>query len=386
MCHQSFLKCALVFAVACTAKTSLAAEVTLAWDPDPSPNIAGYHVHAGTSSGVYTQILEEGKTTSTVISNLVDGTTYFFVVTAYNTSGAESAPSNQVSYNSTSTSSPTPTPTPTPAPTPSATPTATPSPTPSPTPTPTPAVKVTVQTNPSGRTFAVDGTSYSAARTFSWAPGSSHTIATSSPQSGGTGVRYVWSKWSDSSGITHTVAPTISTTYTANFTKQYYLTMKPGTGGSVSPNSGWKNSGTTHSIGANATTGYTFSGWTGSGTGSRSGTSNPTSITMNGPITETAAFNQRPKVHAGPNQTIIINTGGAKLHGTASDDGLPNPPGKLSYHWTKVSGPHEVSFTAPHSLSTTATFGGVPGIYVLRLSVTDGQLWASDTVTITVKR
>jgi uncharacterized repeat protein (TIGR02543 family) len=196
----------------------------------------------------------------------------------------------------------------------------------------------------------------------------------------------VWSKWSDGGGISHTVAPTIPTTYTANFTKQYYLTMKPGTGGTVSPSSGWKNSGTTHSISAKAATGYAFNGWTGNGTGSHSGTNNPASITINGPIIEKAAFNQRPKVYAGPDQTYIVNTGGAKLRGTASDDGLPNPPGKLSYSWSKVSGPHQVSFTASHSLSTTATFGEVPGIYVLKLSVTDGQLWASDTVTVTVRR
>ena len=35
---------------------------------------------------------------------------------------------------------------------------------------------------------------------------------------------------------------------------------------------------------------YSFSGWTGGGAGSYSGTNNPASITMNGPITETAAF------------------------------------------------------------------------------------------------
>src|SRR5436190_626874 len=37
-----------------------------------------------------------------------------------------------------------------------------------------------------------------------------------------------------------------------------------------------------------------FTGWTGSGTGSFTGTTNPVSITMNGPITETAAFTQNP--------------------------------------------------------------------------------------------
>src|SRR5205814_10488410 len=98
--------------------------------------------------------------------------------------------------------------------------------------------------------------------------------------------------------ISHTVAPTKNTTYTAKFTTQYYLTMSHGAGGTVSPSSGWKNSGAAVSITATPTNStlvsYTFSGWTGSGTGSYSGTNNPASITMSGPITETAAFTQNP--------------------------------------------------------------------------------------------
>ena len=180
----------------------------------------------------------------------------------------------------------------TPTPTPTATATATATVTV--TPTPTPTVQVTVQTNPAGLTFTVDGTTYSSTQTFSWGSGSSHTIATTSPQSAGTGVQYAWTRWSDNGAISHTVAPTTNKTYTATFTKQYLLTMVAGTGGRVTPMSGYKNSGSTVSITATPTSGYSFSNWTGSGTGSYSGTNNPASITMNGPITETAAFIQNP--------------------------------------------------------------------------------------------
>jgi hypothetical protein len=151
-------------------------------------------------------------------------------------------------------------------------------------------VQVTIQTNSAGRTFTVDGTSYSSTQTFSWQPGSSHTIATTSPQSGGTGVQYLWTNWTDGGAISHTVAPTTNTTYTANFATQYYLTMTSGTGGTVIPPSGWKNSGAIVSITARPATGYSFTTWTGSGTGSYSGTNNPASVTMGGPITETASF------------------------------------------------------------------------------------------------
>jgi hypothetical protein len=151
-------------------------------------------------------------------------------------------------------------------------------------------VQVTVQTSPASRAFTVDGNPYTASQSFSWQPGSSHTIATTSPQDGGTGVRYVWSNWSGGGAISHTVAPTINMTYTATFRTQYYLTMAHGTGGTVSPSSGWKNSGAAVSITATPAAGYSFTNWSGSGTGSFSGTNNPASITMGGPVTETATF------------------------------------------------------------------------------------------------
>ena len=151
-------------------------------------------------------------------------------------------------------------------------------------------VQVTVQTNPTGLSFSVDGTPYTAAQTLSWQPGSSHTIATTSPQSGGTGVRYVWSNWSGGGAISHTVAPTTNNSYTATFKKQYYLTMSHGTGGTVTPSSGWRGSGTTVSITATPSMGYSFSNWAGTGTGSFSGATNAGSITMGGPVTETATF------------------------------------------------------------------------------------------------
>jgi hypothetical protein len=192
--------------------------------------------------------------------------------------------------------SPTPTPTATATATATATPTFTPTATPTatatatPTPTAIATVQVTVQTNPAGLAFSVDGTPYTSRQTFTWASGSSHTIATTSPQSGGTGVQYVWTKWSDHGAISHTVAPTTNATYTATFKTQYFLTMTAGTGGRVSPASGWKNSGAGVSISARPANGFSFSSWTGTGTGSYSGTNNPASITMGGPITETGTF------------------------------------------------------------------------------------------------
>jgi hypothetical protein len=152
------------------------------------------------------------------------------------------------------------------------------------------AMSVTVQANPPGVSFSVDDTNYTSAQNFNWIPGSNHTIATTSPQSGSTGVQYLWNSWSDAGAISHTVSPTVSTNYTANFTTQYYLTMNAGVGGGVSPASLWTNSGTVVNISAMASNDYSFLNWTGSGSGSYSGNNNVVSVTMNGPITQTANF------------------------------------------------------------------------------------------------
>jgi hypothetical protein len=63
---------------------------------DGSPlDLAGFKIHYGTASGSYSQtvtVANAGATTYTV-KGLSKGKTYYFVVTAYNASGAESKPS-----------------------------------------------------------------------------------------------------------------------------------------------------------------------------------------------------------------------------------------------------------------------------------------------------
>src|SRR5439155_212233 len=111
----------------------------------------------------------------------------------------------------------------------------------------------------------------------------------------GAGTQYVWSSWSDGGGVSHTVAPGSNITYTANFTTQHFLTMNAGAGGTVSPGSGFFNSGQSVTITATANALFTFSGWTGSGAGSFTGTANPAIVTLNGPVTESSTFTAAPQ-------------------------------------------------------------------------------------------
>jgi uncharacterized repeat protein (TIGR01451 family) len=99
--------------------------------------------------------------------------------------------------------------------------------------------------------------------------------------------------------------------------------------------------------------------------------------------TPTPTSNQSPVVKAGPDQTVA--THGTTLSGSATDDGIPNPPGILSYQWTKLSGPGTVTFGSGGSLKTSAIFSS-GGVYTIQLSVSDGTLTGADTVVLTVNK
>jgi fibronectin type 3 domain-containing protein len=73
------------------------APVSLAWDANPEPDISGYRIHYGAVSGLYSGSLDVGNVTSAIVPDLIEATTYYFTVTAYNTAGLESLPSNEVS-------------------------------------------------------------------------------------------------------------------------------------------------------------------------------------------------------------------------------------------------------------------------------------------------
>jgi len=74
-----------------------AAGVNLAWNPNPEPDIAGYQLSYGTSSGSRPNTVNTTGAAASV-SGLVDGQTYYFAVRAINTAGQQSASSSEISY------------------------------------------------------------------------------------------------------------------------------------------------------------------------------------------------------------------------------------------------------------------------------------------------
>lgn len=75
-----------------------AAQISLEWDANGEPDLSGYRVYYGTSSGHYTASVDVGNSTHCVISNLVQGVTYYFAATAYDSEENESGFSDEIVY------------------------------------------------------------------------------------------------------------------------------------------------------------------------------------------------------------------------------------------------------------------------------------------------
>ena len=189
---------------------------------------------------------------------------------------------------------------------------------------------------PSGASWSVTlsgtkNTSTSSSISFYEFNGSySYTIQT--PINGSYGIRYSSSQSSGS--VTINGAPlSISITYTT----QYYLSIAvspPGTG-NISESSGWYNSQQQVSLQATPGNNFQFTSWSGTGNGSYSGTSSLATVTMKGPINETASF-------------------GRIYYVTFTESGLPSG----TKWFVNVSGPRSYS-----SSSTMISFPEVNGTY-----------------------
>ena len=105
----------LLLWLAFVAAPAWAAEVTLSWtaptqneDGSPLTDLAGFKIYRSTTTGgPYAEVANVGSPTQTTYTDtgLADGT-YFYVATAYNTAGTESAYSGEASKTVTSVPAP----------------------------------------------------------------------------------------------------------------------------------------------------------------------------------------------------------------------------------------------------------------------------------------
>ena len=69
--------------------------LSLEWDRSADSTVVGYIIEWGESSSAYTNEVDVGNVTSYTIQDLEPGRTYYVIVRSYDSSGAESMPSNQ---------------------------------------------------------------------------------------------------------------------------------------------------------------------------------------------------------------------------------------------------------------------------------------------------
>jgi hypothetical protein len=155
-------------------------------------------------------------------------------------------------------------------------------------------VQVTVGVSPSNLRCTVDGYSYTGSHTYTWKVGSQHWISVTSPQSGISGTRWVWSSWSDGRNQSHlyTVTSASTQTITATFTPQYRLTLAvnpSGSGSITGAVSGNYYSGSITLTAVPSSNAWVFSNWSGDATGS---SSSLTITNMSKPMSITANFSR----------------------------------------------------------------------------------------------
>jgi hypothetical protein len=87
---------AVAVALACTTSSVGAGTLRVTWASSPEGDLAGYRLRYGTSPGVYSQSIDTGQTEMCLVPGLDAELVYYFAVSAYDFSGNESEPSEEI--------------------------------------------------------------------------------------------------------------------------------------------------------------------------------------------------------------------------------------------------------------------------------------------------
>ncbi len=203
-----------------------AQNATLAWNPSPSANVAGYMLYHGSDGTNFDSQMDAGTNTTWTVTGLEPGSTNYFEVMAYDVNHYESPPSNPIEYT-----------------------------------VPNVTQTVTVLANPAIAGGVTGGGSFVA--------GSSVTV-TATANSG-----YVFANWTEN-GAVQSTSPNYSFTLAtncdlvANFTATpvtytVVTQINPASAGGVTGGGSFV-AGSSVTVTATANGGYTFANWTENGT------------------------------------------------------------------------------------------------------------------------
>ena len=154
-----------VFLIPNGVQSAISNTATIQWAFNTEPDLAGYRIYHGTTSGVYSSSKNVGRATSYQFTNLAIGKTHYFAVAAYDLKGNESPPSPEVFKTILSLPSPPQNPTPNPSPNPDVNP--------NPNPAPNPVFPILVNFQPTTSDLPLnfikdDGSVFTDSRGYGW--------------------------------------------------------------------------------------------------------------------------------------------------------------------------------------------------------------------------
>lgn len=211
-------------------------------------------------------------------------------------------------------------------------------------------VQYTFSTQPQGIPFFVDGVQYTSSVTLPWVYGSAHVVTIPAAQSGpGIGSMAIFTGWSDQQTMLsrNFIADEVRD-FGLNFKMQYLVTTSASAGGTITPPTGYFDSGTQINVQATTNQGYLFAGFSGGLTGA----TNPRVVTVTAPLTIAASFTAIPPK---PKLRIALRHTSALLKGQtnavylirAGNDPLGGP----------TSGQVKVMLTVPTGLQVSSLSG-----------------------------
>jgi hypothetical protein len=343
LCFISFIHSSRAFAGSATLSWNAPTTHT---DGTPFTDLAGYKLYYGTSSGNYSTAVSLNSTaTTTQVNNLTDGLTYYFAVTAYDSSGIESTYSNEVSKS-------------------------------------LPAgAQYVLTTSKAGTgtgtiTSSPAGISCGTTCTGTYGAGTAVTL-TAAPN-----VNSIFSGWSGACTGTGACSVTIDAakTVTATFLlKSYAITPSAGTGGSISPasavtvtsglnqtftitpGSGYRVSSVlVDGVSVGAVTTYTFTNVTASHTISATFAMNTYTLTPSAGTGGAISPAGAATVNSGSNQTFTITPGSGYHVSSVLVDGV-SVGAVTTYTFTNVIANHTISATFALNTYTITPSAGAGG-------------------------
>jgi len=320
--------------------TLAAQSVTLAWDPSPSANVAGYMIYYGTDGINFDSQTDAGTNTTWTVTGLEAGSTNYFEVVAYDTNDDQSLPSNVIEYT-----------------------------------VPNAPQTVTVQANPANAGGVTGGGSFAA---------DSSVTVTATANNG-----YTFANWTEN-GTVQSTSPNYSFTLAANcnlvanFTANSVITYtiavgaSPGAGGTVS-GGGTFASGSSQTVTAAASSGYTFANWTVNGSVVSSSGSYTFTVTGNQTLAANFTVTYTVATQINPAKAGSVTGGGAFAAGTSLTVTASANSGYIFTNWTEsgivLTASPNYSFTLATNRNLIANFTAI--------SVTTNATTNSVTYTVT---